>query len=65
MVNNLDGTINYPSWRFGEALLTRIVESEGPLLEPTEIFPDCTATDIAKNISWLAPRFFNPSTNSW
>jgi glyoxylase-like metal-dependent hydrolase (beta-lactamase superfamily II) len=50
------------SWRFGEISLTRVVESEEPLLAPTEIFPDCTAAHIAENLSWLAPRFFNPDT---
>lgn len=58
----MDGTINYPSWRFGETSVTHIVESEGPLLEPTEILPDCTTTEMTENMAWLAPRFFDPGT---
>ena len=39
----------------GSTVLSRIVESEGPLLSPTEIFPDCTAEHIAANMDWLTP----------
>jgi glyoxylase-like metal-dependent hydrolase (beta-lactamase superfamily II) len=54
--------MSFSSWRFGEISLTRIVESEGPLLAPAEIFADCTAAHIAENLSWLTPRFFDPGT---
>ena len=29
-------------WTFGDTSLQRVIESEGPLLSPFEIFPDCT-----------------------
>jgi glyoxylase-like metal-dependent hydrolase (beta-lactamase superfamily II) len=40
--------------------LSRIVESEEPLLSPYEIFMDCDREHIAANLDWLAPRFFDP-----
>jgi glyoxylase-like metal-dependent hydrolase (beta-lactamase superfamily II) len=49
-----------PQWRSGDVSLTRIVESEGPLLSPFELLPDCTPDHIASNLSWLAPRFYAP-----
>ena len=45
------------SWRFGAATLDRIVESEGPLLPPFEIFGDCTQAHLDANRDWLVPRF--------
>ncbi len=48
-----------PFWRFGETSLTRIPESEGPLLSPFEVFPDCAPTHIAENLGWLAPRYYD------
>ena len=47
-----------PQWQSGDVSLTRIVESEGPLLSPLELLPDCTPDHIASNLSWLAPRFY-------
>lgn len=51
-----------PSTRFavGGVRIDRIVESEMPTLDPLEIYPDATGADIAANLSWLAPRFFDP-----
>jgi glyoxylase-like metal-dependent hydrolase (beta-lactamase superfamily II) len=48
-----------PHWQSGDVSLTRIVESEGPLLSPFELLPDCTPDHIASNLSWLAPRFYD------
>jgi glyoxylase-like metal-dependent hydrolase (beta-lactamase superfamily II) len=52
------------SWRFGDTVLTRIVESEGPLLSPFEVLPDCTQAQLDENMSWLAPRFYDPSARA-
>jgi glyoxylase-like metal-dependent hydrolase (beta-lactamase superfamily II) len=49
-----------PQWDFGNVSLTRIVESEGPLLSPFELLPDCTPDHISENLPWLAPRFYDP-----
>jgi hypothetical protein len=44
-------------WTFGTSTLRRIVEHEGPILSPFEIFGDCTQTHLDQNRSWLVPRF--------
>jgi len=48
---------------FGGVELTRIVEAEGPLLRPAEIFPDSTPEAIQANLDWLAPRFYDPASD--
>ncbi|MEI5617381.1 hypothetical protein WB403_50695, partial [Streptomyces brasiliscabiei] len=50
-----------PHWKAGTTSLTRIVESEGPLLSPFELLPDCTVAHIEQNLPWLAPRFYDPA----
>lgn len=50
-----------PSLIVGDVSLTRIVESEGPLLTPAEIFPDSTPAIIEEECHWLAPRFHDPA----
>ena len=49
-----------PDWQSGDVSLTRIVESEEPLLSPFELLPDCTPQHIDRNANWLIPRFYNP-----
>ena len=44
-------------WTFGESTLRRIVEYEGPILSPFEIFSDCTQAHLDQNRAWLVPRF--------
>lgn len=46
-------------FRIGDLSLDRVVESEFPALEPAEVYPDCTADDLASDMSWLAPRFYD------
>src|SRR5215475_10106527 len=48
-----------PQWECGGVSLTRIVESEGPLLSPFELLPECRPSHISENLSWLAPRFYD------
>jgi len=50
-------------WQFGEASLRRIVESEGAIMAPTEIFGDCTQTHLDANRDWLVfpSHFPNPT----
>jgi glyoxylase-like metal-dependent hydrolase (beta-lactamase superfamily II) len=57
---NSTGQPTSPQWQCGNVSLTRIVESEGPLLSPFELLPDCTPDHINENLSWLAPRFYDP-----
>lgn len=47
----------------GGIRITRIVESEGPLLRPAEIFPDSSASLIEANLAWLAPGFYDPASD--
>lgn len=56
--------VNAPRTRFdvGTARIDRVVEFEEPLLDPLEIYRDASAADIAAQLSWLAPRFYDPAT---
>lgn len=47
----------------GGVRLTRIVEAEGPLLRPAEIFPDSTPQLILDNLDWMVPQFYDPATD--
>ncbi len=46
--------------RIGDVVLSRVVESEEPLLKPAELFPDWQDTVIDENRDWLIPRFYDP-----
>jgi glyoxylase-like metal-dependent hydrolase (beta-lactamase superfamily II) len=46
-------------FQIGELSLDRIVESEFPVLEPKEVYPDCTTADLESDMSWLVPRFYD------
>lgn len=48
-------------FEIGAVHLTRVVESEMPLLDPAEIYPDSTPALIEANLGWLAPRFYDPA----
>jgi glyoxylase-like metal-dependent hydrolase (beta-lactamase superfamily II) len=50
------------SLQLGAASVTRIVEAEGPLLDPHELYPDYHATAIAGDRQWLEARFLDPSS---
>ena len=56
-------SVNAPRTRFdiGTVCVERVVESEEPLLDPLEIFPEASAADLAKHMAWLAPRFYDPA----
>jgi glyoxylase-like metal-dependent hydrolase (beta-lactamase superfamily II) len=42
--------------------IDRVVESELPLLDPLQIYPDATPEAIDAQLDWLAPRFYDPRT---
>lgn len=44
----------------GALTVDRVVESQFPVLEPAELYPDATPQVIADNLAWLAPRFHDP-----
>lgn len=58
MLNNVQRT----RFDVGAARVDRVVESEAPLLDPLELFPEATAADITSQMAWLAPRFYDPAT---
>lgn len=43
----------------GAVRVDRMVESEEPLLDPLEIFPQATAADLEAHRAWLDPRHFD------
>lgn len=47
----------------GNIELFRIIESEGPLLGPFELFPDATREIIESHRNWMIPRFYDPNSN--
>jgi glyoxylase-like metal-dependent hydrolase (beta-lactamase superfamily II) len=49
-------------WTFGASTLRRVVESEGPLLSPFEVFAECTQGHLDENSGWLMPRFLDPAS---
>src|SRR6185312_12990047 len=49
-------------WTFGASTLQRVVESDGPLLSPFEIYPDCTQAHLDAHRHWLQPRFHDPAS---
>lgn len=56
--------VNAPRTRFdvGAARVDRVVESEEPILDPLEIYPEASAADLAAQMAWLAPRFYDPAS---
>ena len=52
----------------GDISISRVVEMEGPLMEPQMLLPDATAEGMARHKHWLAPQFlghyrgFSPDT---
>jgi glyoxylase-like metal-dependent hydrolase (beta-lactamase superfamily II) len=50
------------NFEIGEARIDRVVESEEPILDPLEIFPEATPAEIEAQLHWLAPRFYDVST---
>ena len=47
-------------WRLGDIEITRVLEFESALFEPTVIHPDVTAEIIERHRSWLEPTLLNP-----
>jgi len=46
-------------FQIGDLSIDRVLESEFPVLEPAEVYPDCTAAHVEHNLPWLAPRFYD------
>lgn len=50
------------SLTIGAVQLNTVVESEFPVLDPHEVYPDCADEHIADQLDWLAPRFYDRAT---
>lgn len=46
----------------GGVRVDRVVESEAPILDPLQMFPQATHRDIEAQLSWLTPRFYDPAS---
>ncbi len=46
--------------KFGDVGISRVVELEGPMMAPSELFPDVGSEDLALHRDWLSPRFLDP-----
>lgn len=46
----------------GTIRIDRVVESEEPILDPLQMFPEASERDIDAQLSWLAPRFYDPTS---
>ena len=49
--------------KFASTVVTRIIETEMPLLDPAELYPDSTPEILAREARWLMPRFQCPETH--
>ena len=56
------GNVARTRFNVGEVSIDRIVELELPLLDPLELFPEATVADIASQLAWLVPRFYDPAS---
>lgn len=50
------------SWRFGDVRVDRILEVEGPLLPPQQLFPTATVEAIDRHRHWLEPKLLDASS---
>jgi glyoxylase-like metal-dependent hydrolase (beta-lactamase superfamily II) len=55
-------TVPIYRWRVGEIEITRVLEFEAALFEPTMIHPDLTPEVIATHRNWIEPTLMNPVT---
>ena len=46
----------------GALNVSRIIESELPLLSAREIYPDWDDEAIARHLDWMVPRHYRPDT---
>ncbi len=49
-------------WPLGDIAIDRVLEFEGPSLDPFELFPDCTPEAIDGHRHWLEPSLLDPKT---
>lgn len=54
---------NSREFRIGAVEVKLVVESEGPLLRPAELYPDSTPELIAQQGAWLSSRFYDAASD--
>ena len=47
----------------GDITVSKLVEAEGPFMEPTRVMPDATSDVFEAHRSWLAPHFHDYAQN--
>lgn len=48
-----------PSHRVGNLVVQRILEHQGPVFSPDQLFPDSTREAVEAELHWMAPRWFD------
>jgi glyoxylase-like metal-dependent hydrolase (beta-lactamase superfamily II) len=51
------------SWRIGSVWITRVLEFEMPVLEPSVLYPDITSDQLERNRNWLEPYLLDIDSN--
>jgi hypothetical protein len=49
-------------WRAGEVEITRVLEFEAALFEPTALYPEVTPKIVERHRSWLEPMLMDPTS---
>jgi hypothetical protein len=48
-------------WRVGEVEITRVLEFEAALFEPTVLYPEASPEIIKRHRTWLEPTLMDPT----
>jgi hypothetical protein len=49
-------------WRAGEVEITRVLEFEAALFEPTVLYPEASPEVVRRHRSWLEPTLMDPAS---
>jgi glyoxylase-like metal-dependent hydrolase (beta-lactamase superfamily II) len=49
-------------WHVGEVEITRVLEFEAALFEPTELYPEASPEIVRRHRSWLEPTLMDPAS---
>jgi glyoxylase-like metal-dependent hydrolase (beta-lactamase superfamily II) len=55
-------TFRSPGWIFGDIIVERVIEFEGPLFLPSSLFPASTLEAIDSHRHWLEPKLLDPKS---
>ena len=54
-----------PTWRIGEATVTRIEELLGPAFRPQELLATWDPAVLEEHLHWMAPNYYVPATDQF